>query len=1573
MLNPLIRCVFVVVLCASALVAQSTESRPSRLDPVPFTHVSVADAFWSPRLTTNRTVTIPYAMKMCEETGRVANFEAAAKHAGTMRGLYFNDSDVYKVLEGAAYALAVERDAALESRCDEIIAKIAAAQEPDGYLYTPRQILDRKNMPPGGKERWSDMGGGHELYCLGHLYEAAVAYSDATGKNALLDVATKSANLIVGVFGPGRNTHPCGHPEIEIGLVKLFRKTRDQRYLDLAKFFIDARGHADGRELYGEYAQDHLPLLEQKTAVGHAVRAAYLFAGIADVAGLTGEPSYLVAIDRLWRDVVGTKLYLTGGIGSQGNNEGFGAPFDLPNSSAYAETCAAIANALWNHRLFLAFGDARYVDVLERVIYNGFLSGWSSKGDRFFYPNPLESAHGRERSPWFDCSCCPSNVVRFVPSIPGFAYATSGDGVHVNLYLGGAARVRVADHPVTLTQETNYPWDGRVKIRVDPKEPTAFKLRLRIPGWARGEVFASDLYTFADVTDARATIAVDGVAEPITLDRGYAVLERQWKAGDVVELDLPMPVRRVIANASVRADQERTAFMRGPIVYCFEGHDQPDGRVLDRVATDTAFKPVARPGLLGGVTVLEGRLTRSRRTLAGSIEGGESVEATAIPYFAWANRGRSPMSVWVARAPAAARPDGAPTLAKRSRATSSFGGELAALADQFEPASSGDHANPFLHWWPRLGTKEWIQYDFPGPTRVHGVEVYWFDDTGRGACRLPKSWRLLANVAGTWREVDHPSAFDTRGDTYNRCTFDPLTTLGLRIEVQSVAEFAGGVHEWRVLEAPLAEPPSAPQDAGENLLPNGSFERASGGRADAWATASWNGQATFTADEPGRNGGRSVAITSDAGADVAWGCTVPVSPGSRYRLSGWIRTEDVTTKRGGRGALFNLHDLQPIQTAPVLGTTDWTRVEVEFETEDVDAVTVNALFGGWGQATGKAWFDDVSLTLVRRAAPQPPSITIHADQRLEPLSKYVYGQFIEHLGRCIYGGIWAEMLQDRKFFDAIGSPGSAWRIVGPPGAVRMTTDRPFVGEHSPEVVLTHGIGVGIEQTGLTTEERARYVGHVWLAGDAAAGPVEITLVTADSGSVQARALIPTVGPEFLRTDFEFEATSSGSASLRIVGRGKGSFRIGTASLMPASNVKGMRRDTLRLLRDLDAPVYRWPGGNFVSGYDWRDGVGDRDRRPPRKNPAWSGIEHDDFGIDEFMILCQELGTEPYVVVNTGLGSIESAVAELEYMNGSADSPHGKLRARNGHPTPYAVKWIGVGNEMFGSWQLGNIPLAEYTKRHNAFVDALRAKDPSIKVIGVGAAGEWSERMLTDCQDRLDLLSEHVYWQERAGLRAHVGQPARTLGEIAAAHRDYRRRVPGLAARDIRLVQDEWNYWYGPHVFGELGTRYFQKDALGCAAALNTFARNSDLFFMANYAQTVNVIGAVKTSATRAAMETTGLVLQMYRERFGVVPCATDATVGLDAVAAFTADGRALTIAMVNASNAAVVVPFVLKGTSIDPVGDTWFIAASPDAYNDPDQAAPSVRIQTAKTGDVLAEHGLRLAPCSVTMARFTVR
>jgi DUF1680 family protein len=631
--------------------------------PVPFTAVHLHDVFWAPRIETNCLMTIPYAFGKCEATGRMYNFERAA---AVLRGenisdrkapgFPFDDTDPYKVLEGASYSLAVQPDPKTSVYLDKLISLFAAAQEPDGYLYTARTIDPQHPHPWAGTNRWvKESESSHELYNAGHLFEAAAAHYQATGKTNLLHVALKEANLLCDTFGPETNKLHFwpGHEVVEMGLAKLYRITGDARYLNLAKYFIDVRGSRPGGD---DYHQSRIPPVDQTEAIGHAVRAGYLYSGMADVAALTGDENYVHAIDTIWESCVGKKLYITGGIGARHSGEAFGKDYELPNLSAYNETCAAVANDFWNERLFLLHGDARYVDVLERTLYNGLLSGVSLDGTRFFYPNPLESTGDYERSPWFGCACCPGNITRFMPSIPGYFFAQQGDSLYVNLFAGGTADIKLDNgRAIKMTQETKYPWDGAVKMTVEPDKKSKFAINVRIPGWARNEVVPGELYKYLDTVTEPVTLKVNGKKVPIKLDKGYVRLNCTWKSGDVIELNLPMPVRRVVANKNVEADAGRVALQRGPIVFCAEWPDNPNGKVRNLLLPDDQMLTATfQPSLLNGVEIITGKAFGISKDANGRLTKTEQA-FKAIPYFAWANRGRGEMAVWIADAAPSAR------------------------------------------------------------------------------------------------------------------------------------------------------------------------------------------------------------------------------------------------------------------------------------------------------------------------------------------------------------------------------------------------------------------------------------------------------------------------------------------------------------------------------------------------------------------------------------------------------------------------------------------------------------------------------------------------------------------------------------------------------------------------------------------------------------------------------------------------------------------------------------------------------------------------------------------------------
>jgi DUF1680 family protein len=632
------------------------KSQPEKVDykiaGVPFNEVKISDQFWLPKIETNRTVTIPASFAKCEETGRVESFVKAAKKEGKFETEFpFDDTDIYKTIEGAAYSMSVHPDPKLDRYVDSLIVIIAKAQEPDGYLYTARTIDPQNPHKWSGNERWVlESVLSHELYNSGHLFEAASSHFQATGKRNLLDIALKNATLLDQVFGPGKRNDAPGHEIVEMGLVKLYRITKDEKYLKLAKFFIDCRGKENDPKK--AYSQDHKPFIQQDEAVGHAVRAGYLYSGVADVAALTGNAEYLSAIDKIWDNMVSKKLYITGGIGARHQGEAFGDNYELPNLTAYNETCAAIANVYWNYRMFLLHGDSKYIDVLERSLYNGVISGIGLDGKTFFYPNPLEcDMHFKfnrgetlDRQPWFDCSCCPTNICRFLASVPGYIYAQGNNSLYVNLFAQSSSTLKLnKKSPVTISQESQYPWDGQVKISVSPEKASQFALYLRIPGWTESEVVPSDLYSFITPETDSVSVTINGQKFQFKTEKGYAVIDREWKQGDVVNYSLPMNIRRVEANKNVADDAGKVAIERGPIVYCLEGVDNGKDLMKLSLPDSSILTESFNQEELSGVVTISGE---------GQIENGKKLitqKFAAIPYFVWNNRGADEMRVWIPR------------------------------------------------------------------------------------------------------------------------------------------------------------------------------------------------------------------------------------------------------------------------------------------------------------------------------------------------------------------------------------------------------------------------------------------------------------------------------------------------------------------------------------------------------------------------------------------------------------------------------------------------------------------------------------------------------------------------------------------------------------------------------------------------------------------------------------------------------------------------------------------------------------------------------------------------------------
>ena len=798
---------FVITVLAGCLIGNSLLAQKEQLihgypiDPVPFTSVKVSDSFWGQRLKASREVTIPLAFSKCEETGRYRNFELAAHPSDTtnVTGYSFDDTDVYKTIEGASYLLQTYPDKQLAHYMDSVLDIVAAAQEPDGYLYTARTMNPKHPHEWAGSKRWEKVEElSHEFYNLGHMVEGAIAHYQATGSRKFLDIAIRYADCVCREIGDGEGqvVRVPGHQIAEMALAKLYLVTGDQKYLDQAKFFLDKRGYTSRKD---EYSQAHKPVIEQDEAVGHAVRAAYMYAGMADVAALTGDTSYVYAIDRIWDNIVSKKLYITGGIGATNQGEAFGKNYELPNMSAYCETCAAIGNVYVNYRLFLLHGDAKYYDVLERTLYNGLISGVSLDGGGFFYPNPLESMGQHQRQPWFGCACCPSNICRFIPSLPGYVYAVKHDQVYVNLFMGNEAELKVGGKKVILHQETRYPWDGHVTLTVDKNSAGTFAMKIRIPGWVRNQVVPSDLYTYSDGKRPDYSVKVNGEEVTSALEQGYFTIERKWKKGDRVELQLDMEVRTVKANGKVEADRGRVAVERGPIVYCAEWPDN-DFNVLSLLMNQhPQFEVMEKPDLLYGLN----QIKTSVQTLEYDEQGrllAKDRQLTLIPYYAWAHRGPGNMVVWLPSEVRATRPVAIPTLASKSQVSASHPAKsLTSITDGLVPAGENDRTIPYYHWWPKEGTTEWIVYEFPEKTEVSSSTVCWYDDAPWGGCRLPRSWKIYyKNEAGEWTTVPDADAYPISKGNPNTVHFAPVKTSAVKLEVVLPEKNAAGLYEWEI-------------------------------------------------------------------------------------------------------------------------------------------------------------------------------------------------------------------------------------------------------------------------------------------------------------------------------------------------------------------------------------------------------------------------------------------------------------------------------------------------------------------------------------------------------------------------------------------------------------------------------------------------------------------------------------------------------------------------------------------------------------------------------------------------------
>jgi alpha-N-arabinofuranosidase len=752
------------------------------------------------------------------------------------------------------------------------------------------------------------------------------------------------------------------------------------------------------------------------------------------------------------------------------------------------------------------------------------------------------------------------------------------------------------------------------------------------------------------------------------------------------------------------------------------------------------------------------------------------------------------------------------------------------------------------------------------------------------------------------------------------------------------------------------------------IINNPSAEITEGSVVLGWAPEARSRYATHFYDNVAHNGKKSLFIDATRTSGGRWSSKILLKPWSKYRFTGWVKTENLVSE-SGTGAGFRI-DAMGTDSVGLSGTSDWKQVSFDFETGNNDCAVLSCLLDLKSRAKGRAWFDDMKIEYLS-SEKFTTDIAVNTAEKGQIMPVYIYGQFIEHLGRCIYGGIWAEMLEDRKFWYVPGTRESPWRITGVQEMLSMNTYDPYTGAQTPVLSVDGEKKAILQQENLGMKENLDYTGRIVLKSSGSIEKVNITLKWADKTEV-----VEIKGTNFTYRTYPLSFKSTGlvhDAVLTVEPFGKGKLYVGTVSLMPGDNIEGFRSDVIALLSELNSPVYRWPGGNFVSGYNWRDGIGERDKRPPRKNPAWQGVETNDVGIHEFMMFCELLKTEPYIAVNAGLGNADEAMNEVQYANGSADSPMGKLRLQNGHPKPWKVKFWSIGNEMYGDWQLGHMSTEQFVQKNNEFADKMKLADQSIKLISVGDLGAWDKMVLSNCSDKMDYISEHFYKQDYhgGGLMTHINQIPDAIREKAVAHRGYRDEIPALKGKDIRICMDEWNYWYGPHIYGELGTRYFYRDAMGIAAGLNEFSKNTDIIYMANYAQTVNVIGCIKTNTTHSTFDATGQVLKLYRKKFGFIPVKLEGeTRPLNISATLTSGGDTLTVSVINPTALAVAFPFKVNGSKAQTGAEVWKVSA-PDVMstNEPGQK-PVVVIEGPEKLDFNGR--LQVEPVSITIFRIPV-
>ncbi|WBL24108.1 alpha-L-arabinofuranosidase C-terminal domain-containing protein [Zunongwangia sp. HGR-M22] len=734
-------------------------------------------------------------------------------------------------------------------------------------------------------------------------------------------------------------------------------------------------------------------------------------------------------------------------------------------------------------------------------------------------------------------------------------------------------------------------------------------------------------------------------------------------------------------------------------------------------------------------------------------------------------------------------------------------------------------------------------------------------------------------------------------------------------------------------------------------------------KESGWQYEQWSAPAHYINVASDQYNSQVLMLSSDTLTAERWFKKIDVKPFATYKVTGFVKTEGVEGENEHGGAGLRLGKFEFTGDTIFKGDTDWTKVEMEFSTEMDDSFMLEFLLGKKGQAKGKIYFDNFQLEEIS-AKELKPEISINLDEKLDPMSPYIYGQFIEHMGKSIYGGMWAEMLDDRKFYYVPGTKLSPWETAVDTNLVSIDSSYAYSRGKLPVYQVENNLSLKQQKLALVSDKT--YDGRLVFKGN---GIKKVTVAL--NGNKES---FEVSGTDFQKIAFKFSSEeTSDNGSLEITFEGAGKLTLAAVSLMPSDNIKGYRAEVIELMKQLDAPIYRWPGGNFVSGYDWKDGIGDPDKRPTKFERAWNGLEYNDVGVHEFMALCEILDTKANIAVNTGLGTAELAANEVEYFNGAVSTKMGQWRAKNGHPEPYHVKLWAVGNEMFGDWQLGHMPIEDYVKKHNKVAKAMWEVDPDIDLIAVGYPGKWNDMMYENSAAYMTYISEHFYKQNwhAGGLLTHVNQMPEVISAVAEEHRRARKEIPGIAEKNIKIAMDEWNYWYGPHVYGLLGTRYFLRDALGIAAGLNEFSRQSDIYYMANYAQTVNVIGAIKTTKTDAWLEGTGLVLKLYRKEFGTQPFEfTGSPEPLDVSATLTEDGEYLTISVVNATHASQSLKLDGISESIATSGESFIISGENDmVYNDEENKE---RINITEADIKISENTIEIPKESAGIYKFKV-